>query len=107
MTTTVDISQRTIALNRANEVRSAQAKAYRKLSGMPDRATSMGLAADMLESRRWESMSTERLLRACRGIARQKAARIMLRADIRYGGRRLRDLTERQRAALCEVLRAG
>lgn len=101
------IEQRTSALRRANEIRTARAQLKRDIYSRPAHA-SLTTAADIVRNPpEWaHSMDITSLLRACRGLGRVKASGVVKHAQITWPRQRLARLTPKQREAVAAQLQA-
>lgn len=99
--------QRTAALQRANDVRTANAETMRSIRSQPY-LSALRAVADMIEANRppAAAMPIWRVLRAVPKVGDVRVRRWIASAGIWSGDRRLDQLTDRQREHLVKQLRA-
>lgn len=99
--------QHMVALQQANKLRLLRAKDKREIASLP-RGEAFGVCAAILEEvpAHWKSAVPLELLSAVKFVGRYYALSWLRRAGVQEG-RRLSELTERQRSVLAGLLRAG
>ena len=97
--------QRLAALQRANAVRTEQAKFTAGISALNSVDGAHRVAAAIISGEA-DSIPIGRLLRAIRFVGHSKTHRVLVAAGIRSDVRPVGDLSERQRAQLAALLRS-
>ena len=101
--------QHVIALRKANRIRSANATTIREIASLPRGEAREAAAALLREPTDEEAaLHVGRLLRAVPRFGRERTRVILARAGIAPGreGRRIRELTERERGVIADALGA-
>lgn len=99
-------SQYLAALETANATRFAIAELRQRLRALPE-AEARRLLIEVLNNptEQQAAAPVERLLLAVKRWGHQKTQQTLRRANIYAAGKRVRDLTPRQRGVICDVLR--
>lgn len=104
----IRVVQRTKALVIANDVRLARAQIKRNVSRLPQ-TDGRGLVADLLEypSGHVPGIAVGALVRSVQGVGAHRCGTWLRACDVRSLDTKVRDLSERQRLGLANILRAS
>ena len=98
-------AQRMLALEKANHVRVTNARLFREITGLEERDARALCAAVFTDpTDEQNAAKVDQLLRAVPRFGAVKVRGLLVHADIRVSGRRVGELSQRQRTLIASVL---